>query len=288
MLTILTATYNRAELLYRLYNSLKQQTDKNFEWLIIDDGSNDDTCLTVDEWKKENQINIRYIWQENMGKSRAVNRGVLLAHGEFTAIMDSDDYFLPFAVEEINRAASQIGDNIAGVFFSQGICEPNGELKPNGNFRSDKEYIDMENHERNSRAFCGDRLEVVRTNLMKSHPFPEFAGEKFIPESTMFNAICADGYKLRIYKKILCVIEYLDKGMSKSFDKIRRESFEGYAYSIKMLLKCRPMRKCFWVVWNYAKIADEKGLTAQKGARKIGANPFLFKILLFLTRIIKK
>ena len=106
-LTILTPTYNRGYILRRLYESLISQTDKEFEWLIIDDGSNDNTEILVDEFIKCNEIKIRYIKQSNGGKHRALNTGISVIDSELTFIVDSDDYLLPYAVEEIFKIGTR-------------------------------------------------------------------------------------------------------------------------------------------------------------------------------------
>lgn len=102
-LTILTPTYNRGYILNRLYESLLNQTDNDFEWLIVDDGSTDDTLNIVESFKKENKLKIRYIRQENGGKHRALNVGICTIESDWTFIVDSDDYLLPEAVHEIFR-----------------------------------------------------------------------------------------------------------------------------------------------------------------------------------------
>ena len=90
--TIFTPAYNRGDTLSRLYESLKKQSNKNFQWVVVDDGSIDNTKELIENWKKENILNIIYVYQENSGKMRAINRGVELAEGEFFFIVDSDDY----------------------------------------------------------------------------------------------------------------------------------------------------------------------------------------------------
>lgn len=92
MLTIFTPTFNRAELLKRVYDSLLRQREKNFSWLIVDDGSTDNTKEVVEEWLREGRINIQYEYQENGGKMRAHNQGVNLCNTELFLCLDSDDF----------------------------------------------------------------------------------------------------------------------------------------------------------------------------------------------------
>ena len=98
MVTIFTPTYNRAYIIGKLYGSLLEQTDRNFEWLIVDDGSTDNTRELIGSFIREDRISIRYFRQENGGKHRAINRGVREAAGELFFIVDSDDQLTPEAV----------------------------------------------------------------------------------------------------------------------------------------------------------------------------------------------
>ena len=120
--TVFTPTYNRAYLLPRLYQSLKAQTVTNFEWLIVDDGSTDDTQQVIQRWaEQENKFSIRYTRVENGGKHRAINLGVQLARGELFFIVDSDDALAPNAMERINfwRNSIRGSSEFAGV---SGTC----------------------------------------------------------------------------------------------------------------------------------------------------------------------
>jgi glycosyltransferase involved in cell wall biosynthesis len=97
--TVFTPTYNRRHTLHRVYESLKAQTYRDFEWLIVDDGSTDNTCELVEQWQQENLVPIRYIYQENSHKHIAFNRGVREAKGELFLTFDSDDSCEPQALD---------------------------------------------------------------------------------------------------------------------------------------------------------------------------------------------
>lgn len=100
--TVFTPTYNRGYTLYRLYESLKSQRTIDFEWMIVDDGSTDNTCQLVEKWiREERNFSIRYIKKENGGKPRAINYGIQYAKGRFFFIVDSDDFLLPDAVTKM-------------------------------------------------------------------------------------------------------------------------------------------------------------------------------------------
>ena len=117
MITVFTPTFNRAYCLSSLYKSLCKQVNKNFEWLIVDDGSTDNTELLIKSFMNESEINITYFKQENGGKHRAINKGVSLAKGELFFIVDSDDYLSDNALERVIFHYSNIKDNplFAGV-----------------------------------------------------------------------------------------------------------------------------------------------------------------------------
>ena len=107
MITVFTPTYNRAYIIPKLYESLKRQTVKDFEWLVVDDGSTDNTSELLAEWTKENDFPVRYIWQPNGGKPRAITKALAEAKGEWFFIVDSDDFISDDAIETIIRYAPE-------------------------------------------------------------------------------------------------------------------------------------------------------------------------------------
>lgn len=123
MVTVITPTYNRAYILPKLFESLKAQTSKNFEWLIVDDGSADDTKTLVESWiKSKPEFNIQYIYQENAGKMQAHNTAVQNCKTEFFMCVDSDDYIQEKAIEILDEKAKEIAklNNVAGIIGYKG------------------------------------------------------------------------------------------------------------------------------------------------------------------------
>ena len=120
MITVFTPTYNRGYIISELYESLTQQTFKNFEWLIVDDGSSDETESIINQVIKENKINIKYKKQKNSGKHVAINNGVSDASGELFFIVDSDDYLSSDALEKLEKRFQDIKHNseVAGIFIN--------------------------------------------------------------------------------------------------------------------------------------------------------------------------
>ena len=213
-ITVFTPTYNRAKTLPRLFESLEKQTFKDFEWLIVDDGSTDNTEeLVAALMARQNAFNIVYKKTENGGKHRAINRGIRLASGELTFIVDSDDWLPETSLEDVDNVEKSIKDKsefggVCGLkcYESEGVV--------GGTF--DGEQLDITTIERKKFGIVGDKAEVYYTELLKKYPFPEFDGEKFATESLVWNKIAYDGYKLRFFNKNIYLCEYQADGLSSS------------------------------------------------------------------------
>lgn len=235
MLTILTPAYNRAYTLHKAYESLCRQTCFDFEWVIVDDGSADNTEELVLGWKAETTaFPIVYEKQENGGKHRAVNRGVELAKGEYILILDSDDFLTDDAVETVGKWTREIAD-LPGFAGVSGLKDG----AKNGNMKG--EYIDATNIQRMKYGLQGDKAEVYKTEMMRKYPFPEFEGEKFLRENSVWDAIALDGYKLRWYNRIIYKCEYLEDGLTKTISVEKKaKNFQGQTYCAR--LKMRYLR----------------------------------------------
>lgn len=219
-ITVFTPTYNRRNLIDSLYQSLFLQTEKNFEWLVIDDGSTDDTERYFSELQTRRQpFPIRYIKQENGGKHRAINHGVKKAAGDLFFIVDSDDNLLPNAIEKINQWAASLDNSHkwGGIAGLRGFSE-----KKIVGQRPSVGYVDAKNTERNKFHLDGDKAEVYFTDVLKRYPFPEIPGEKFISEELVWNAIARDGYYIRWFNEIIYICSYLEEGLTKDITKDER------------------------------------------------------------------
>ena len=127
MITLFTPTYNRVHLLSRLYNSILMQDVIDVEWLIVDDGSIDDTEALIENFQKESIINISYYKKSNGGKHTAINFGLQNAKGELFFIIDSDDVLAENALKNIKIHYQSIknNNNICGIVgLSQYIDKP--------------------------------------------------------------------------------------------------------------------------------------------------------------------
>lgn len=226
-ISILTPTYNRGELLLPLYDSLKNLTFKDFEWLIVDDGSEDDTEQYALSWIAHNIENtefpIRYIKKSNGGKHTAINRGVREANGELILILDSDDTLPSDSLATIAQYFEQCKDykDCAGVCGL--MAHHDGQLIGTG-FPKDPMYESaLQFRYAKKGNVTGDLLEVYKTSVMREFSFPEIENEKFCPESLVWNRI-ANKYKLFCFNKVIYYRDYLEGGLTSKIVRIRMNS----------------------------------------------------------------
>ncbi|WP_314272528.1 glycosyltransferase family A protein [Hoylesella shahii] len=220
-LTILTPTYNRATLLARLYESIKSQHYKDFEWLIVDDGSTDATKTVVENFVNEKAIRIRYLYKRNGGKHTALNLGVKNASGDFILIADSDDLLLPNSVSMLFEKSKllEYHSDLAGIVGVN--CTVDGSRIGSG---LPQEVIECSPIEiRYLHRVTGDLSEVYKTSVLKEFPFPEYPDEKFCPEVLVWNRI-GKKYKLLYFNEVVYIRDYQDGGLTAKITKIRMKS----------------------------------------------------------------
>lgn len=222
--TVFTPTYNRAYILGNLYHSLQRQTCMDFEWLIVDDGSADDTKALVASWQgEENPFPIRYVYQENGGKCRAINRGLKEADGRLFFTVDSDDYLTDDAIEKVIRWDGELpkDGHFCGYVGNRGITPtqtPN-RLFPGG-------YLDGTALDRYDQV-DGERAFVFYTEIHRKYLYPEFPGEKFLTEAVTWDLMAHDGYKMRFYNDIIWIWEYKDDGLTRAGYRVFLENPQG-------------------------------------------------------------
>lgn len=236
-LTILTATYNRAHLLPDLYQSLCRQTCKDFVWIVVDDGSSDGTASLVANWQSENKaFPIELYVQLNAGKNAAVNNGVKHVTTPYTMIMDSDDYLTDDAVEFLLKALA----GVSGLKALAGVSGLRGENECESLNKMSGDYVDASNLERKALGIDKDCCEVYRTDLLKSHPFIVWQGEKFTPEEVVWNQLALEGYKLRWLNKVTCIVRYQEEGLTKGAWGLLKNNPMGYAMMFNHRLLYSP------------------------------------------------
>jgi glycosyltransferase involved in cell wall biosynthesis len=202
--TVFTPTYNRARTLSRVFESLKNQTFQNFEWLIIDDGSNDETRDLVERWSNDPTVYfpIRYIWQENAHKKVAHNKAVEIARGILFMVFDSDDRCLPSALERLWHHWNAIPTSQQEFFFGVcGLCMDESG-KTIGNQFPTRSFIDSDALEIRYRyGVHGEKWGAMRTDILKAYRFREDI-PGLVPEGTVWDAI-ARQYKTRFFNEAL-------------------------------------------------------------------------------------
>ena len=212
MITVLTPTFNRGGRLQSLWNSLQKQTVKDFEWLVVDDGSTDGTKDLITQLQEKSDFPIRYIYKSNGGKHTALNVGIQTICSELIFIVDSDDCVTDDAVESILKIHKKYRsqNNICGYAFLRAF--PDGKV--NGKkFDVDEKigsYIDVRVNGDDTGA---DKAEVFKTHCLKEFPFPEYPNEKFLGEDLVWVRM-ARKYEMVHINKAIYVGNYLEDGLT--------------------------------------------------------------------------
>lgn len=284
-LTVFTPTYNRANLLKNVFNSLNNQTCYDFEWLVIDDGSIDNTELVVKSFEIKN-FSIRYFKQKNGGKHRAINHAVKLANGNFFLILDSDDELRDDAIEKIQRFCNQIYtlpnyNEFAGVAGER--ISRDGKLLCGGGTKN--YFVDATNLQRKKYHLSGDMAEVYKTELLKKYPFREFKNENFLTENTVWDKIAEDGYKIRWFKEPFYVCDYLNDGLTKNLLMNELKSFEGFTYATCESIRLGCFTRKVHSVYEYWKVAKIKKLEIKDISKRLNLNIFFLLLCIFASKI---
>ena len=212
MITVLTPTFNREGVLRSLWDSLQKQTVKDFEWLVVDDGSTDGTKNLITQLQEKSDFPIRYIYKNNGGKHTALNVGIQTICSELTFIVDSDDCVTDDAVESILKIHKKYRsqNSICGYAFLRAF--PDGKV--NGKkFDVDEKigsYIDVRVNGDDTGA---DKAEVFKTHCLKEFPFPEYPNEKFLGEDLVWLRM-ARKYEMVHINKAIYVGNYLEDGLT--------------------------------------------------------------------------
>ncbi|MBT9550652.1 MAG: glycosyltransferase family 2 protein [Hydrogenophaga sp.] len=249
LFTVFTPTYNRAHLLNRVYESLKKQTCKDFEWLIVDDGSTDGTDNLVAVWKQDpgTDFPIRYIWQKNGHKKKAFNRGVKEAAGALFLPWDSDDEAVPNALETFRQhwlsIPLQHRQDFVGVC---GLCED-----PNGKQIGDPfpaQLLDSDSLEVRYRyGVTGEKWGFSRTDVLRQYPFPENI-RGHVPEGIVWSAV-AHRYQTRFISEVLRIYHPADDSIT--FTGKRGRHFEGHHLWANSILDNEPDWFRFQPAWFF-------------------------------------
>lgn len=233
-ITVFTPAYNRAHTLPRTYESLRKQEMKNFEWLIIDDGSKDNTKELVQNWiETEKEFKISYIYKENGGMHTAYNTAYANIDTELSICIDSDDCLADNAIKRIYDFWQHVKDEgYAGIVGLD--ADLSGKIigKP---FDDDLKETTFLDYYRNGGQ--GDKKFVYRTDVIKQYPpYPEFPGEHYVGLSCKYALVDQD-YKLAVFNEVLCNVEYLADGHSNSMYAEYIRNPKGFAYYRKIFMQ---------------------------------------------------
>lgn len=238
-LTIFTPAYNRAHTITRTYESLLRQTCKDFEWLVIDDGSSDNTRELVEGWGAEAKIPIRYIRQENQGMHGAHNTAYRNIRTELNTCIDSDDWMPDNAVEEIISFWKQNGsDKFAGII---GLDQTEDGAVIGTPFPGGEKETTLQDFY--AKGGKGDKKMVYRTDVVTRYPeYPLFEGERYVGLAYKYMLIDRD-YKLLTLNKPLVTVEYQLDGSSYNMYKQYWRNPRGFSFFRKTEMMCAPTLK---------------------------------------------
>lgn len=232
-ITVFTPTYNRAYCLDKCYKSLTRQTSKEFIWLIVDDGSNDNTFDLVEEWKIENKgFEIIYIYKDNGGMHTAHNTAYKIINTELNMCIDSDDYLTDNAIEKILELwDANKTEKYSGIVALD--INKNGEII--GNKLPDVKDIRLCDYYK--KGGKGDKKLIFRTDVMQRYPdYPIFEGEKFVPLG--YKYLLADqDYKLLVLNQPVCIVEYMEDGSTRNIFRQYIKNPNGFIFSRKIQMQ---------------------------------------------------
>jgi glycosyltransferase involved in cell wall biosynthesis len=288
--TVFTPTYNRAHTLPRVYQSLKEQTFRSFEWLIVDDGSTDGTYELISRWQRENtDFLIRYSWQQNKGKHVAFNRAVQESRAEFFLPLDSDDACVPEALERFKFHWDSISIEQRKLFT--GVCalccDQNGKIVGDYFPFNPTDSNSLEIHYRYK--VKGEKWGFQRSEVLRQYPFPEVKGARYVPEGVVWSTI-AKSYKIRFVNEALRIY-FIQNALSSdqithSLSHPYRNPIGGaYYYAFQLNEESTWFRYSPWVFFksaaNYVRFSLHSGIGILRSLHKI--RPTLAKGLFLVT-----
>lgn len=232
-LTILTPCFNRIAQIKRLLKSLNNQTVFNFQWLVIDDGSDDGTKQWFDQLNKKNySFAINYHYKSNGGKHTALNYSHPYINGKYLLIVDSDDILVNDAVEIILKYWEKYSDNmkIAGITFQKGDLSSGRKFDDKICGIKESTFAEMTNL-----GMSGDHCETFRTNLFLQTKFPVYKNEKFVAEGAMWYLLTKN-YHVLYVDKVIYLVKYLIGGLTESGRKLRITNPNGSRWHAKIFL----------------------------------------------------
>lgn len=261
MFTVFTPTYNRKETLTRLYNSLICQNDPELVWLVIDDGSSDDTEKLINKFKKGKKIIIEYIFKENGGKMSAVNIAHQKCHTKYMITIDSDDMMNEGFIDRIKKDIQYVENekDIAGIVYLASNTNGNvvgSKLPPD---KTICKFYDIYNKYKCS----GDKCIVWKSDVLKNYSYPLIDNEKFVPDGYLMLQISKD-YSVMTMNYVGTIVEYLDSGYSNNYFELVKRNPKGtmlYYRELYNIDKSLYNIYCYLLFGIYAKVKFSKLLS---------------------------
>lgn len=278
--SFITATYNRSPKLENLIGHMNNISYDNFEWIVVDDGSSDNTSELFDNAILETKIKFKYFRQENSGKHVALNRAIEESEGEWIIVLDSDDYYIPNCLIELDNIILKANPNIVGIttLTMNMAMEVIGDKFP---IDYQEDYFFNLMYRNNIK---GDKTFIYKASVLKLFPFPVFENEIFLPESIILNRISLK-YKNVFVNIPLELVEYQPDGLSAKIKVISMNNPMGTSLRYQELLwqkiKLQDRFKFKFLAYKYACMKSEKSefIKSLSVFEKL-----LFKALLFLKK----
>jgi glycosyltransferase involved in cell wall biosynthesis len=286
--TVFTPTYNRAHTLAGVYRSLVAQTFRDFEWIIVDDGSNDGTEKLIAGWTPQADFPIRYVKQPNSGKHVAFNRAVGRAKGELFLSFDSDDTCVPETLEKFWQHWRAIPENERNRFSTLSVlCMTSTGAVIGKKYPQD--VYDAHTFKEQFAVRDSERWGVNRTDILKTMPYEEFPGEKFIPEGCVWNRLSAQ-YSTRFVNEKLRIYEVGNDSLSTDTIGLRVRNPKGSCkYYAELSGYPLPFRERVKALINYARFAFHGREPIGKVMERIKwFDKFLFSVALPISFLIYK
>ena len=257
-ITVATPTYNRSYCIEQVFQSLSKQTLKSFEWIVVDDGSTDNTKEVIEKLVVNSKFPIKYVSKINGGKHTAINQALRMADGELFLIFDSDDKCTDDSLEFMFSKWKEFSlkyDDLAGVTTLS--KSPEGIIIGN-KFPADGDVDHMFHYYQKNHIY-GDKWDIHSTKILQQYPFPEIDEQKFCPESLIWNRI-SKNYKTAFFNKPTKIATYLEDGLSKNLVKLRMKYPKLNIIYYKELLDHKlPLKLKFRAAANYLRFSLHDG-----------------------------
>lgn len=283
-ITVFTPTYNRAHTLLRLYDSLKEQSYKKFEWLIVDDGSSDKTEELIHKFKEDKPFfSIVFIKNKHGGKHRAINKGLDEAKGELFFLLDSDDRLTPNALDTVIKWVDRIPNRNECAGLCGIMVDENGKRIGTP---LNRDHIYMTLIDMMKKGISGDHADILFTDVFRKYKYPEFEREWHIAPGVPFIRMAKDNYKLLFFNEVIYVAEYMQDGLTSMGEKKIVENFNGYTLRTKELLEADVgVKRKFELIGKYSYLARKLKIRYTQISKNLKQNLIIVFILSYIAKI---